>query len=130
MFVAQLTLPTAETPVVLVVDDNADVLSLFRRYLGTLYDVHPATNGEQALRLAGQVHPDVITLDVMMPSQDGWEVLQMLKNDPSTAHIPVVVCSVLRERELALSLGAAEFLAKPVTAEHLRAALQRCSTTA
>lgn len=129
-FVVQLTLATAETPVILVVDDNADVLSLFRRYLDSLYDVYPATTGEQALRLASQIRPDIITLDVMMPSQDGWEVLQMLKHDPSTAHIPVVVCSVLRERELALSLGAAEFLAKPVTAEHLRAALQRCSTTA
>lgn len=127
-YLIQLALPTAETPSVLVVDDNADVLSLFRRYLGKLYDVHAAVSGEEALRLARQVHPAIITLDVMMPSQDGWEVLQTLKHDPATARIPVIVCSVLRERELALSLGAADFLAKPITAEELLAALQRWAT--
>jgi CheY-like chemotaxis protein len=128
-FAVQLTLPTAETPVVLVVDDNADVVHLFRRYLGSLYEVHEATSGQQALRLARQLQPAIITLDVMMPSQDGWEVLQTLKHDPITAHTPVVVCSVLRERELAFSLGASAFLAKPITANELLAALDRCHTS-
>ncbi|MBX6771987.1 MAG: response regulator [Chloroflexi bacterium] len=125
-FLVRFTLPTVETPVALVVDDNADVVLLFQRYLGGLFDVHEATSGEQALQLARRLRPNVITLDVMMPSQDGWEVLQILKHDPATAAIPVIVCSVIRERELALSLGAAEFLAKPISAPELLAALQRC----
>ncbi len=121
-----LALPTVEAPVVLVVDDNADVLHLFRHYLEGTYDVLEATSGEQALQLARQFRPRIITLDVMMPAQDGWEILQILKHDPATATIPIIVCSVLRERELALSLGAADFLAKPITGRALVSALQRC----
>ena len=60
----------------------------------------------------------------MMPTQDGWEILQALKAHAETSNIPVVVCSVLRERELALSLGAARFLAKPVSQRQLVDALQ------
>jgi CheY-like chemotaxis protein len=121
----QLTLPTDDSPLVLIVDDNADVVQLLRRYLDGAYHVLEATAGAQALALAREARPRVITLDVMMPSQDGWEVLQMLKNDPSTGNIPVIVCSVLQERELALSLGADGFLAKPITARELLSALQR-----
>jgi CheY-like chemotaxis protein len=120
-----LTLPSGPAPTVLVVDDNADVIHMFRHYLEGVFDVREATNGEQALGLARRVQPRAITLDVMMPAQDGWEVLQTLKHDPATRHIPIIVCSVLRERELALSLGAEDFLAKPITGQALVLALRR-----
>jgi len=62
----------------------------------------------------------------MMPQQDGWEVLQLLRNRRRTRDIPVLVCSVIDDPELAFSLGAAEFLAKPVKREELLEALERC----
>jgi CheY-like chemotaxis protein len=125
-FIASLVLPSGQASLVLVVDDNSDVIHLFRRYLEGIYEVVEAVNGEQAIQLAREIHPRIITLDVMMPSQDGWEVLQTLKHDPATADVPIIVCSVLRERELALSLGAADFLAKPITGRQLVSALHRC----
>jgi CheY-like chemotaxis protein len=112
---ARLTLPAANQPAVLVVDDNADLVSLFQRYLGGhAVTVIGATNGEAALRLAREIRPQVITLDVMMPRQDGWDILQTLKRMPETRAIPVVVCSVLHESQLALSMGASGYIAKPV----------------
>jgi CheY-like chemotaxis protein len=121
-----LLLPVRKPPTVLVIDDNADVIQLFRRYLGGgAYAVVGATSGDEALRLARELRPQVITLDVMMPNQDGWEILQSLKALPATKDIPVIVCTVLRERQLALSLGAAGFLAKPVTQEALLTILAR-----
>jgi len=122
-----LVLPPVPLHTVLVVDDNPDVVSLFRRYLrGEPYRVVQATSGEAAGLLAASLRPDVILLDVMLPAQDGWEVLQRLRDDPVTRFIPVVVCSVLPERDLALSLGVAEFLTKPVTRSTLLATLERC----
>ncbi len=123
----RLVLPAQRRPTVLVIDDNPDVVQLFRRYLsGGAYHVVGAADGREALRLAQETRPQAITLDVMMPDQDGWELLQTLKNLPATKDIPVIVCSVLRERTLALSLGASEFVAKPVTQEVLLSALVQC----
>jgi CheY-like chemotaxis protein len=122
----RLTLPTARPASVLLVDDNPGLLRLMGRYLaGDDYRVFEARGGEEALRLAQELQPDAITLDVMMPSRDGWEVLQALSSHPRTRHIPVVVCSVLKEADLALSLGAAAFLPKPVSQAALLAALAR-----
>lgn len=128
--VVHLDVPTAGRPEILVVDDNTDVVHLFRHYLDGEYRIIEAANGVAALNAARQRCPALITLDVMMPAQDGWEVLQTLKQDPTTAAIPVVVCSVLRERELALSLGAADFLVKPILASDLREAVHRCLRSA
>lgn len=112
---AHLVLPTSERKTLLVIDDNADIIALFQRYLGG-HDVRVvgATDGEQALRLAVELQPHAITLDVMMPTQDGWEILHQLKNTPLVCHIPVIVCSVLHEPELALSMGASDYITKPV----------------
>ncbi|MBI2941512.1 MAG: response regulator [Chloroflexi bacterium] len=126
-FAARLQLPVAPTATVLVIDDNLDFARLFRRYLWAGgYQMIQASTGSQAIRLAREVHPHVITLDVMMPALDGWETLQVLRRDEATSGIPVIVCSVLRERDLAFSLGAADFLVKPVTQQALHAALERC----
>ncbi|MCD6290262.1 MAG: response regulator, partial [Anaerolineae bacterium] len=125
-----LSLPARRPRTVLVIDDNPDMIQLFRRYLGGgMYHVIGATESGEALRLAREIQPHVITLDVMMPSQDGWEILQNLKSHPETKRIPVIVCSVLQERELALSLGAAEVLVKPITQQMLLSALERCGAS-
>lgn len=120
------SLPTGEGPdrVLLVIEDNEGVIRAFRRYLaGSRYRVVGATSGAQALRLARELAPAAITLDVMMPTQDGWEVLQALKNDPGTREIPVVVCSALDDPDLARSLQAAAFLRKPISQADLVSAL-------
>lgn len=120
-----LQLPTGPQRTVLVVDDNEDVLELFHRYLSRHnYHVVTTQNGPEALQLARRLHPYAITLDLMMPGQDGWDVLQTLLNQPETSHIPVIVCSVLRQKELALLLGAARFLQKPVSDQELIEALE------
>jgi len=111
--------------VLLVVEDNDAVIRAFHRYLvGYNYQVIGATSGAEALRFAREISPAAITLDVMMPSKDGWEILQILKNDPSTLGIPVIICSVLEDPELAYSLGAASYLRKPITQTDLLAALE------
>lgn len=118
-------LPIASPRTILVVDDNEDVLQLFQRYLYQHhYRVVTAQSSAEAIRLARELQPYAITLDLMMPEQDGWDVLQTLTNQPQTQHIPVIVCTVLSAKELALSLGAAAFLEKPVTEEALISVLE------
>jgi CheY-like chemotaxis protein len=112
----------------LVVDDNRDVIELFKRYLGdTPYAVVGADTARDALAMARDVRPMLITIDVMMPTHDGWELLQQLKHNPETCDIPVAVCSILEEPELAHSLGADDYLKKPVAQEALLALLGRWS---
>jgi CheY-like chemotaxis protein len=117
--------PAGATKVLLVVDDNEAVSQAFGRYLVEYgYQVAGATNGTEALQLARELNPALITLDVMIPGQDGWEILHALKHNPATQHIPVIICSVLEDPELAGSLGAAGYLQKPVTQADLLAALE------
>ncbi|MDI7275374.1 MAG: response regulator [Anaerolineae bacterium] len=112
---------------VLVIDDNEGLLELFQRYLlDKGYRLMGAYTAHDGLRLALQTAPDIIVLDVMMPGQDGWDVLQQLRSAETTQRIPVIVCSVLDDPQLALSLGATEFLAKPVNRDQLLKALARC----
>lgn len=112
---------------VLVIDDNQALVELFQRYLaGEGYNLISARGGKEGLRLSEASSPDVVVLDVMLPDHDGWEILQRLRNQASTMHIPVIVCSVFDEPELAKSLGASAFLSKPVTRNALVAELARC----
>jgi PAS domain S-box-containing protein len=104
-----------DAPVVLLVDDDPQIHDL----IGTMleregYRVEHVSSGVAALERAPDLRPAVILLDVMMPAVDGWTVLGRLKSDASVADIPVVIVSLLDERPLGLSLGAAEFLNKPV----------------
>lgn len=122
---ALLTLPSAAATV-LVVDDNENLVALFQRYLGGhRVNVVGATSGADALQLATRQPPQAIILDVMMPHQDGWDILQALQNDPATRSVPVIVCSVLNEPDLALDLGASDYLTKPVSQTALLTVLQR-----
>ena len=123
---AQILLPASGKTTILIIDDNADMVALFQRYLaGYEISIVGATDGNQALSLAAELRPQVITLDVMMPHQDGWEILQRLKDSPETKHIPVIVCSVLNEPQLALSVGASDYITKPVSQTGLLEVLQR-----
>ena len=113
-------------PSVLVIDDNQGLVELLRRYLtGLMCRVWTATNGSAGLELAAQLSPDAIILDVMMPEMDGWELLQRLRSHPSTAAIPVIICSVFNDPELAYSLGASTILTKPVKQTDLVDALRQ-----
>lgn len=119
-----LALSRASQPRVLVIDDNAAIHQLFERYLApNHYEILHGRSGEEALRLAAGEHPDAIILDVMMPKVDGWQVLRGLSEDPATARIPIIICSVLDEPELAFSLGARAYLKKPVDRLELVSAL-------
>lgn len=113
-------------PAVLILDDNAGLVRLLERYLADhACRVISAQSGAEGLRLAQETRPSAILLDVMMPGMHGWDVLQRLRHDPRTADIPVIVCSVLPNPELALSLGAALFLPKPISQEDVLNALRR-----
>jgi CheY-like chemotaxis protein len=113
-------------PTVLVIDDDAGARDLMRRYLAKEHvNTILAAGGEEGLRLARERHPDLITLDVLMPGMDGWAVLQALKSDPELCAIPVVMATMVTERGLGYSLGAADFLLKPITREKLHEILQR-----
>lgn len=124
-WLAEVALPTAQAPTVLIIDDNQGLIELFQRYLaGHRVVVIGARGGNEALQILQQVTPQAILLDIMMPHQDGWEVLQRLRKEV-TPTTPILVCSVLREHELALSLGANDALVKPVSQPALLDALRR-----
>ncbi len=105
---------------ILVVDDDPVVHDLMTRYLAKEgFQTVIASDGEQALRLARQVHPIAITLDVMMPRMDGWAVLTALKSDPLIADIPVIMLSMIDDKNLGYALGASAYMTKPIDRERL-----------
>jgi GAF domain-containing protein/CheY-like chemotaxis protein len=111
---------------VLVVDDEPAVRDLMSRFLGKEgFRVVAAAGGEEGLRLARELQPDVITLDVLMPGIDGWSVLAALKADAALADIPVIMLTMLDDRNLGYALGAADYLTKPIDRERLVAVLGR-----
>ena len=111
---------------ILVVEDNQETINLFERYLADQScRLIGTTNPKEALRLAEEVRPSVILLDLMMPQEDGWELLQQLKANPETTSIPIVVCSVLPQETLANLLGASGYLRKPFIRAELVEALAR-----
>jgi signal transduction histidine kinase/DNA-binding response OmpR family regulator len=113
-------------PLVMVVDDDPNGRDLLAATVRReRYRVIEAMDGETALALAREWHPDVITLDVLMPRMDGWAVLTALKSDPELAKIPIIIVTVLEDRGIAVSLGAAEFLTKPVDRARLAATLRQ-----
>jgi len=124
--VAPLPAGAEEAPLVMIVDDDPnarDFLAAAVRREG--YRVVTATDGETALASAREWHPDVVTLDVLMPRTDGWAVLTAFKSDPKLAEIPVIIVTVLADRSIAVSLGAAEFLTKPVDRARLAATIRQ-----
>ncbi len=118
---------TASGPdTVLVIDDEPTMRELMTRYLTAEgFSVIAAPGGEDGLRLAREAHPMAITLDILMPGMDGWAVLTALKADREVADIPVVVVSIVDDRNLGVALGAVDYLTKPVDRERLFALLEK-----
>jgi len=113
-------------PTVLVIDDDLTVHDLLSRFLNKEgLRMVGARSGEEGIRLARELRPAVITLDVLMPGMDGWAVLTALKADPALSDIPVIVLSIVDEKQMGYALGAADYLAKPIDWERLAAVLQR-----
>jgi signal transduction histidine kinase/CheY-like chemotaxis protein len=113
-------------PTVLVIDDDPTVHDLMHRFLSKEgLQMIAATSGEEGLRLARELHPGVITLDVLMPGMDGWAVLTALKADPVLSEIPVIMLSIMDEKNLGYALSAADYLTKPIDWERLAVVLER-----
>jgi signal transduction histidine kinase/CheY-like chemotaxis protein len=115
---------------VLVVEDDAHAYELIATALGTAgYISVRARHGEEVMRLARETRPVAVTLDLVLPGVDGWEVLKALKSDPSTRDIPVVIISRVDERELGVALGADDYFVKPVDRDRLLARVRQLTTT-
>ena len=113
-------------PIVLCIEDQPQIIQLYERYLDKYgYQVVGLTDPKLAIEKAKQLRPYAITLDVMMPEVDGWQVLRYLKADEETHSIPVLVCTILENQEKGFSLGAADYLMKPILEDDLLGALNR-----
>ena len=111
---------------VLIVDDEQATHDLLERELSSAgYDILHAAGGREGLKLAKQARPDVITLDIIMPDLDGWSVLKALKADPELCDIPVILVTIMRDRDLGFALGAADYITKPVERDVLTRVLAR-----
>lgn len=112
--------------VILAIDDDPQVISLYDRFLKTQgFEVIPLTDPAIAVQRAKELKPFAITLDVMMPQKDGWQVLTELKQDADTRDIPILICSILQEEEKGYNLGASEYLVKPFLQDDLINAIHR-----
>ena len=119
-----LSLDSAPPLRVLVVDDNEDLHHFYRRFVAnTRYQIISLTDGELLLETLEEVQPDAVILDVMLPSVDGWELLTHLRQHPLGRTLPILVCSVIQEEELAHALGASGYIRKPVGRSSLLQAL-------
>ena len=117
------TEPTASSEnrsTVLVIDDDPITRDLIRRHLVKEgFHVQTAVSGQEGLRLAAEIKPDVITLDVLLPSMDGWMVLSELKANPQVADIPVIIVTMVDHKQMGFALGAADYLIKPIERQRL-----------
>jgi PAS domain S-box-containing protein len=115
-----------EGRLVLAIDDDPQVISLYERYLKSAgYEVIALSDPSQAVKRVAELKPFAVTLDIMMPGVDGWQVLTELKSNPETRDVPVMICSIIEEQERGFSLGAADYLVKPILEEDLVHALNR-----
>jgi signal transduction histidine kinase/ActR/RegA family two-component response regulator len=118
--------PDVAATTVLVIDDDPAVRDLMTRFLDKMgYLAVQAPSGAEGLRLARELRPDVITLDVVMPDMSGWDVLQELKNDAETASIPVIMVTIVDHETAGLAGGAANYLVKPIDRDQLAVALHK-----
>ncbi len=110
----------------LAIDDDPRVIALYERYLKPHgYQVIALTDSKQAVERVKQVQPFAVTLDIMMPEKDGWQVMRELKNCPETSKIPIIICSILESQEKGFSMGAADYLLKPFLEEDMLNAINR-----
>jgi CheY-like chemotaxis protein len=105
---------------ILSIDDDPDVIEILRKYLVPEgYSIAGALSGDEGLEMAVKMKPAIITLDIMMPKKDGWQVLRELKQNPQTRDIPVLIHSIVDNKPLALSLGAVDVMTKPTDPKRL-----------
>ena len=131
-FISKQALPSAQTgpaasgPIILVIDDDPAVQDLMRRALEKDgFRVEVAATGSTGLELAKRLQPAVITLDVMMPQMDGWSVLTALKANPGTADIPVIMLTIVDDKQLGFALGAVDYFTKPIDFQRLHHVLEK-----
>jgi CheY-like chemotaxis protein/signal transduction histidine kinase len=118
--------PSRVDNLVLAIDDDHDVINLLKRTLaGAGYEVVGAASGDEGLQLAQELQPTVITLDIKMPDKNGWETLKEIKNTPGIADIPVVIISIADGLEHGFSMGAADYMVKPIDGDVLLGKLER-----
>ena len=118
--------PTAQAGTLLVIDDDPLMGDWLRRFVSREgFQVETAMDGQAGLRRAKELHPDAITLDVMMPEMDGWSVLSALKSDPDLSDIPVIMLTLAEDRDKGYALGAADYLTKPIDRDRLVAVLRK-----
>src|SRR5215467_11755578 len=117
---------TEGAPTVLVIDDDPTVHDLVQRFLNKEgLNMIAARSGEEGIRLAKELHPAAITLDVLMPGMDGWAVLTELKADAALSEIPVIMLTIMDVKQMGYALGAADYLTKPIDWDRLAAILER-----
>ncbi len=118
--------PTSGDIQVLVVDDDPAVHDVLAATLGKEgYQIAHAKDGVEALHMMRAHPPDIVTLDVMMPKMDGWSVLGVMKSEPQLAHIPVIMLTIVDHRNLGFSLGASEYMTKPIDRNRLVALIEK-----
>ncbi len=111
---------------VLVIDDEATVRELMQRFLVKEgFRVEVASSGDEGLKRAKELRPDMITLDVMMPNMDGWAVLSALKSDAELSQIPVIMLTIVSDKSMGYALGASEYLTKPIDRDKLVGILRK-----
>jgi CheY-like chemotaxis protein len=122
--------PSSDTIEVLVVDDDPAVHDVLAATLGKEgYQITHARDGVEALNILRTSPPDIVTLDVMMPKLDGWSVLGIMKSEPQLADIPVIMLTIVDHRNLGFSLGASEYMTKPIDRNRLVALIQKFAAT-
>ena len=118
--------PVANSGHILVIEDDPSAVRLLREYLEDVgYGIRVAGTGENGIALAAVERPAAIVLDVLLPGIDGWEVLRRLKADPRLQDVPVVIVTVVEEKEVGLALGAVDYLVKPINRDALLGCLSR-----
>ena len=121
-----LTMPEGEKPLVLIIEDNAQASQLIQMYLHEAgYRTEVAKDGAEGLEKAKHLKPHIITLDMIMPMKDGWQVLKELKRHPICKNIPIVIISITDEKKLGFSMGAVDYFVKPVNREELINAIRK-----
>lgn len=111
---------------VLVIDDDPQVRELLKRFLEKEgFQVEQASNGKDGLKMARELHPHAITLDVMMPGMDGWAVITALKADPKLSAIPVIMLTMVQDKNMGYALGAQDYLTKPIDRDKLMRVLEK-----
>jgi GAF domain-containing protein/DNA-binding response OmpR family regulator len=110
---------------VVAIDDDSGVIDLYRRYLEPQgYEIIGVTNGEEAVGVVKREHPFAVLLDIIIPEKDGWHIIKELKDSATTRNIPVVICSIVSDKNRGFSLGASNYLVKPIVESELLDALK------